>query len=293
MQDEITIRGISIKSQLRGLIALGGVAALGGLFVAFSAVGIRAGDKNAETRQAQTSAPNLSVEGDWVRTDLSGSGSFDGLGGSLPRAQLTAEGTTLVSRGGRGGRGRGPGGPPDPGTGGPHTVGDPYIVVSRPCGGGGGNGMGSFNPDSGGFHIIVAKNEVVFSQERGGSRIIYMDGRQQPDMTNWSRAAGHSVGHFENGVLVVDTVGLPAGGGIPGGGVRTLETHLTERFEVSPDGQHMKIVYTYTDPKIYVKPHTYAYTFDRVQPTPSYAFEDWCDASDPIERQSIVPPPQQ
>ena len=43
--------------------------------------------------------------------------------------------------------------------------------------------------------------------------------------------------------------------------------------------------------EIYQKPHSYRYVFDRLPPG-SYAFEDWCDASDPIERQSIVPPPQ-
>lgn len=290
MKDRIATGSIPVRVRFVGSKPLACFAALV-LLVVVSADGALGGSKKIEPRSAQSTAANVSVEGDWVRTDLSGSGSFDGLGGSLPQAQLTPEGKALAGRGGRGGRGRGPGGPDDTGTTTPHVVGDPYIVVSRPCGGGGGNGMGSFNPDSGGFHIIVAKDEVVFSQERGGSRIIYMDGRPQPDMTSWSRPAGHSVGHFENGVLVVDTVGLPAGGGIPGG-VRTLETHLTERFEVSPDGQHMKIVYTYTDPKLYVTPHTYTYTFDRATPSPTYAYEEWCDASDPIERQSIVPPAQ-
>jgi hypothetical protein len=260
------------------------------LIVTIVSVGALAANKHAERREAQGASPNTSVEGDWVRTDLAGSGNFGGLGGDIAPAELTAAGKAMTSRGGRGGRGAQ--GPDDTGTTQPHAVGDPYIVVSRPCGGGGGTGMGSFNPDSGGFHIIVAKDEVVFSEERGGSRVIYMDGRAHPNMAGWTRTAGHSVGHFENGVLVVDTVGLPPGAGVPGGGVRTLETHLTERFEVSPDGEHMKIVYTYSDPKLYVTPHTYTYTFDRATPAPTYAFEEWCDASDPIEKQSIVPPPQ-
>jgi len=288
MRDKITFSKTPIKVRFTWPAVLGRTSAVG-FFVALATFGAVGGNKRAEPRQAQNSTPNLSVEGDWVRTDLVGAGDFGGLGSDIVPAKLTPQGAAM---GGRGGRGRGPAGPDDNGTGQPHAVGDPYIVVSRPCGGGGGNGMGSFNPDSGGFHIIAAKDEVVFSQERGGSRIIYMDGRPQPNMANWTRTAGHSVGHFENGVLVVETVGLPSGGGIPGGGVRTLETHLTERFEVSPDGQHMKIVYTYADPKLYVTPHTYTYTFDRATPAPTYAFEEWCDASDPIEKQSIVPPPQ-
>ena len=38
--------------------------------------------------------------------------------------------------------------------------------------------------------------------------------------------------------------------------------------------------------------HEYHYDLDR-SPAGSYAFEEWCDASDPLEQQSIVPPPQQ
>jgi hypothetical protein len=245
--------------------------------------------KAQAAQQTGSSSPNNSVEGDWVRTDMNESGSFDGLNSKIAPPQLTPAGQALAA--GRGGRGRGRG--PAPGTtDGPHAAGQPYIVVAMPCGASGGNGAGSFGPDSGGFHIIVGKNQVVWSQERGGSRIIYMDGRPQPDISKETRPAYHSVGHFDNGVLVVDTVGLPAGGGVPGGGVRGANTHLTERFEVSPDGQHMQIVYTYTDPELYVSPFSYTYTFDRAPNPPTYAFEEWCDASDPIERQSIVPPAQ-
>jgi hypothetical protein len=247
-----------------------------------------------QARQAQSGAPNLSVEGDWVRTDSNGSGDFGGLNSKVAPAQLTPEGQALAARGGRG-RGRGPApaaaATGAPGT--PHAAGQAYVVVSTPCNGMPGNGIGSFNPDSGGFHIIVSKNQVVWAQERGGSRIIYMDGRPQPDVSKEAHPTYHSVGHFENGVLVVDTVGLPTGGGIPGGAVRGPNTHLTERFEVSPDGQHMTITYTYSDPTLYVTPHSYVYTFDRATPAPTYAFEEWCDASDPIESQSVVPPPQQ
>jgi len=271
--------------RFEGVTSLGRAIVTEGFFLALAAVAVSGTPKKAP-QQSQASGPELSVEGDWVRTDLNGVGSFDGLGNPLPKPELTPAGRAMASaRGGFGGRG----GPAANDTT-PHAAGDPYIVVARPCGNGVGNGAGSFNPDSGGFHLIVGKNQVIFAQERGGSRIIYMDDRPQPaNVASWQRAAGHSVGHFENGVLVVDTVGLAGGFGAP----RTPETHLTERFEVSPDGKHMKIEYTYTDPKLYVKPYTYAYTFDRVSQKPSYAFEEWCDAGDPIEGQSIVPPKQQ
>lgn len=253
--------------------------------------------------QDDSSKPNAALEGDWVRTDTVGVGNFGGLGGDIPKAQLTPEGQALAGRGrgGAGGRGagggggRGPGGAAGGATDAPHAVGDPYIVVAKPCADGNvGDGSITFNPDSGGFHLIVSKAQVIFSEERGGTRIIYMDDRpQSQDPKSVSSPVGHSVGHWENGVLVVDSVGISGGRGVAGGGVRTPETHLTERFEVSPDGKHMKIQYTYNDPKLYAAPHTYAYTFDRDLSNPSYAFEDWCDPSDPLEKQSIVPPAQQ
>jgi hypothetical protein len=101
------------------------------------------------------------------------------------------------------------------------------------------------------------------------------------------------VGRYEGEVLVVETVGLTPGT-VVAGGIRSPETKLIERFEVSPDGKRMTLTYTWDDPKIYQKPHSYKYIFDRA-PAPagvSYALEEWCDASDPLEQQSIVPPKQ-
>jgi hypothetical protein len=232
------------------------------------------------------------LEGAWVRTDPNGSGSFDGLGQNIPPARLKPGAETAGGRG-RGGFGRGRGGRGGAPTGDqPHAAGDPYIVVPQPCGGGGGRSGGALliNPDSGGVHFAVSKDEITFAGERGGVRHIYMDGRPHP--APWApTGAGHSVGHWEGRVLVVDTTGLTPGT-VPGGGVRTPETHLTERFEVAPDGKTMTITYTWMDPALYEAPHTYHYVFDRAPGNPPYALEEWCDASDPIEQQSIVPPVQ-
>ncbi len=237
--------------------------------------------------------PTTRLEGDWVRIDPDGAGSFDGLGASIPPAQLLPG----VSAGGRGGRGRGAGAAaPSPG---PNQVGVPYIVVAQPCAGGGGgrsNGGLLVNPDSGGVHFVEHKDEVIFAGERGGVRHFYLDQRAHP--TPWTPTpAGHSVGRYEGSTLVVETTGFMPGV-VPGGGVRTVETHLVERFEVSPDGSRLTITYTWDDPKVYQKPHVYRYYFERAPTvnsggTPvSYALEEWCDAGDPIEKQSIVPPKQ-
>ena len=75
------------------------------------------------------------------------------------------------------------------------------------------------------------------------------------------------------------------------GGWRTPETRLTERYRLSSDGRRLTISYTWQDPKVYVKPHTYEIVAERTPPG-SWAFESWCDSSDPNQRLSIVPPPQ-
>jgi hypothetical protein len=182
---------------------------------------------------------------------------------------------------------------------GPNPEGVPYIVVQQPCGGGGGgrsNGALLVNPDSGGIHFVEHRDEVIFAGERGGVRHFYLDGRAHPKP--WAPTpAGHSVGRYEGSVLIVETTGFQPGA-VPGGGMRTVETRLTERFEVAADGRRLTITYTWDDPKIYQQPHVYRYYFER-SPTVmsagkavSYALEEWCDAGDPIEQQSIVPPKQ-
>jgi hypothetical protein len=237
--------------------------------------------------QGGSAAPDVRIEGHWVRKDIGGAGSFGGLANQIPPAQLTPE--AAATRGGGPGRAGGPG--PSPGAK-PNPAGVPYIVVERPCANAArGNGALLVNPDSGGIHIIEHKDEVVLAGERGGVRHIYLDGRPHPPLAGRvPTPAGHSTARYDGNALIVDTIGLTPGG-VVGGGQRTPETRLTERLEVSPDGKTMTITYTWQDPKIYQKPHTYSYVFDRL-PAGSYAFEDWCDAGDPIEKQSIVPPPQ-
>lgn len=227
------------------------------------------------------------LEGDWVRTDQNQSGSFEGLDDSFTKAQLTAQGQAAMQRARR---------PTlQPLKGSPHQAGQAYVVVQTPCyiPGYDGDGALGVNPDSGAIHIVESKDQVIVAPERGGARVIYIDGRTQPDRSHIIAAgSGYGIGHYEHGALIVDTVGLRSGG-VPAGGWRTPATHLHERFELSPDGLHLTIHYTYWDPALYVKPHSYEYTFDRLPRGSAYALEDWCDSSDPKEATSIVPPPQQ
>ena len=251
----------------------------------------------ARAVHAQPAAPSNRLDGDWVRIDPDGAGTFGGLGASIPPAQLLPGVSAAAGRGGggRGGRGAPPAGPST----GPNAEGVPYIVVAQPCSGGlGGRSNGALlvNPDSGGVHFVEHKDEVIFAGERGGVRHFFLDGRAHP--TPWTPTpAGHSVARYEGSALVVETVGFTPGA-VPGGGVRSPQTRLVERFEPSSDGQRLTITYTWDDPKIYQKPHVYRYYFERSPLIESrgakisYALEEWCDAGDPVEKQSIVPPKQ-
>jgi hypothetical protein len=240
--------------------------------------------------QAQPVPPT--VEGDWVRTDPIGSGSWDALTKTFKQAVLTPEGAALMQAGGRGGRGgRGGGAPAATNDTAPHAVGVPYLVRQNSCAFNGG-GQLTMEYDSEGFHMVIGKDEALVVQERNGARRIYLDGRPIPDASmRPPSGSGYSVGHFEpDGTLVIET-GDMTPGTVTAGGYRTAETRVIQRYIPSPDGKHLRITFTWIDPKIYQQPHTYEYTFDRMEPG-SYALETFCDATDPLWNQSIVPPEQ-
>jgi hypothetical protein len=235
--------------------------------------------QSTDTRQV----PNL--EGSWIRTDTQGSGAYDGLTKKFAPAVLTAEGKAALSR--PGGQGR----PQYQVETTPHAVGQPYVVRQNSCVFNGGFGPGGLEFNSVAFHMILNKDEVLIVRDGVGSRRIYMDGRKLPEPgVKDPSVLGVSVGHYEKGALVIETANLTPGG-VTAGGYRTPETHLIERYTPSADGQHLVIRYEWHDPKIYQKPHVYEYTFDRL-PKDTVAMEDFCDASDPKENWSIVPPAQ-
>lgn len=246
-----------------------------------------------------SSAPNYALEGGWVRLDLAGGGSFGGANKNIPDAQLTPAGKALLAQT-------------------MHYLTHSFtakqeaayikeklhtnaVVVRHPCEWHGDVGYVNekgttltFNPNSSAFHMVVGKQQVIWAGEDGdAARIIWMDGRHLPNESNWAHPVPVSVGHWENGVLVVKTVGLRKVGvgiGVPGRGAVAPSTTLTERFQLLPGGKRMKITYTYSDPRLYVKPHTFSYTFGRA--LPPYALEDWCDPGNPLAYTSVGPPQQ-
>jgi hypothetical protein len=235
----------------------------------------------AAQRPAAPAVPDL-TDG-WVRIDTEGSGSFNGLTEKFAPAVLTPEAAAALKAAAP---------PParldyarDPSK--PKGAGEAYIVTDGRCGGGG----VPLEPNSSAFFMTQTRDSVLVTREGAGARHIYLDGRKHPDASVWTpNGQGHSVGRYENGDLLVETVGLTPGN-VTAGGRRSPETRMRERFHVSPDGKRLTITYTWEDPKIYLRPHSYSLMFERL-PDDSYAIEDWCDPSDPMTSQSITPPQQ-
>jgi len=98
---------------------------------------------------------------------------------------------------------------------------------------------------------------VVRSQREDAVRVIYIDGREHPEDAETSNQ-GHSIGHWDDDVLVVDSVHFSehARGvsltGVPGG----VRKHLAERFELSEDGTEINYSYTMEDPEYLTGPVT-------------------------------------
>ena len=103
---------------------------------------------------------------------------------------------------------------------------------------------------------ILDDRIVIRSEFFGVERIIYMDGRDHPQDGERSNQ-GHSIGWWENDVLVVDTslyADYRAGNrsGIPSG----PQKHSVERYELSEDGTQLMIDYVIEDSEYMVDPMT-------------------------------------
>jgi hypothetical protein len=135
----------------------------------------------------------------------------------------------------------------------------------------------------------------ILSEVVSGPRTIYLDGRKHPDMDTFDNTTvGNSIGHWEGDTLVVDTVGFSDKGitTIPGGGIRTPDSHLVERYRLVDSGKRLLVTFTWTDPKVFTKPHTYAFLYDRAAPGYRPGDTD-CDASDKLRADFLENPPHE
>jgi hypothetical protein len=138
--------------------------------------------------------------------------------------------------------------------------------------------------------IIQGDRQVMVTGDRPmAMRHIYLDQKSHPE--GWEPTImGHAIGWWDGDTLVADSVGF-LGGAIPGALATTPRTHLVERYRLLPDGR-LSIVFTWDDPTMFIKPHSYELFYYR-QPPGTYALENFCDPSDSRQyTEPIAPPPQ-
>ncbi len=103
---------------------------------------------------------------------------------------------------------------------------------------------------SGTRSVEIGETDVTIrSRTENSGRIIYVDGRSHPELTEPSNQ-GHSIGRWEDGVLVVDTIHFTEhlvgnAFGVPSG----FEKHLTEQFALSEDGTEISYSFSIEDPE--------------------------------------------
>jgi hypothetical protein len=96
---------------------------------------------------------------------------------------------------------------------------------------------------------------MLFEDDIPSHRQVFLDGRGHPKDPNPSWM-GHSIGHWEGDMLVVDTVGFNDRSWLDAQGhPHTEQMRVTERFR-RPDLGHLEIEFTIDDPGAYAKPWT-------------------------------------
>lgn len=114
-----------------------------------------------------------------------------------------------------------------------------------------------------------SRETVVVSLMQAMTRHLYTDGveRMNPDDFDPS-SNGFTSARWEGDVLVAETRGFSEFGirAIPGGGFRTPNAVLVERFRLLDGGNRLSVISTWTDPDVFTRPHTYEVRYYRVDP---------------------------
>jgi len=110
---------------------------------------------------------------------------------------------------------------------------------------------------------------IIVAVENGSApRYLYLDRKNHISKDIYDASTnGDSVAHWEGDALVVDTVGFhPTRGvtSIPGGGFKTENSHLVERYRLLENGAVLSVISTWTDAKVFRVPHSYEYRYYRM-----------------------------
>lgn len=133
----------------------------------------------------------------------------------------------------------------------------------------------------------------IVAKPQSSARYIYLDGRKHPDKDELDATTnGHSIGRWEGETLVVDTIGFNDRGvtRLPGGGVRTKNSHLTERYRLMNNGQRLDVAFTWEDSTVFTKPHTYEFRYYRISEISDPRMFP-CNAKDAERAKFLMEPP--
>jgi len=135
--------------------------------------------------------------------------------------------------------------------------------------------------------IIQGDRQIMITGDRPmGMRHIYLD--QQTHPAGWEPTLmGHAIGRWEGDTLITHTVGL-TGSTIPGALATTPDTRLTERYRLLSNDR-LSVTFTWEDPTQLTAPHTHELIYYR-QPVGTFAYENFCDASDPRQYSEPIAP---
>ena len=133
--------------------------------------------------------------------------------------------------------------------------------------------------------IRQGRRQIVMNFETIATpRHIYLDRAKHVDLDTYdATTTGDSIGRWDGDTLVVDTIGIAGNKGlsaIPGGGFRTDDSHLVERYRLLNNGSVLEATFTWTDPKVFRAPHTYQYRYYRAPARYEAQPPIWCDPFD-------------
>jgi hypothetical protein len=168
-------------------------------------------------------------------------------------------------------------------------VGIPFRAQSQ-CWPGGvpGNLLWSSEP----MYFIQAPKQVwmYWQRDQWVRRIVLTDQHSQHMKPSWY---GDSIGHYENGELVIDTIGLAANKYSFIDDFRTPHTdklHVVEHFKVTPDGKFLEVLVKVEDPDTFNEPMYLAKRWRRDH----YVWAESICAENNIDpfNVNLVPPPE-
>ena len=117
------------------------------------------------------------------------------------------------------------------------------------------------------INIRQGRREIVLNFETvAAPRHLYFRS-SHPNMETFDPTTnGDSIARWDGDTLVVDTVGFDGSKGvttIPGGGFRTSDSRLIERYRLLNDGNVLSVTFTWEDPKVFRTPQTYEFRYLR------------------------------